>query len=194
MYSTDPRLTEIRYIPSSRRMYGQLEVCLEVPNLGQAVSFYAALFDCLPAATDGHVVWFDVPKSMLRIELREVQTPTATRLRLWTEPRGLEVLADRMRQIGVAVAQAGPTSERTGRAITFHDPGRNSWELYTSIGIGRPTVSRRRVTGPSWRALGERARAAVAAAAALESRFVRERQRHQDLRLPHSHRTTITRW
>ena len=39
----------------------------------------------------------------------------------------------------------------------------------------------------------KRARAAIAGATALETRFDVERQRHQSLRLPHSHRTMLIR-
>ncbi len=39
----------------------------------------------------------------------------------------------------------------------------------------------------------KRARAAIAGATALETRFDDERQRHQSLRLPHNHRTTLIR-
>jgi hypothetical protein len=73
----------------SKPARGQLEVSLDVPNLGQAVGFYSAFFDGAPSATERRIVWFDVPESTLRIELREALAPTATRLRLCTEPRRL---------------------------------------------------------------------------------------------------------
>lgn len=42
--------------------------------------------------------------------------------------------------------------------------------------------------------LVNRVRATMAGATALETRFDAERQRHENLRLPHSHRTTLIRW
>jgi hypothetical protein len=106
--------------PLSRPVRGQLEVRLDVPNLGQAVGFYSTLFDASPSAAERRAVWFDVPESTLRIELREALTPTTTRLRLCTDPRRLQVAAARLRQGGVAIAQAGLTPEGTPRHRDQH--------------------------------------------------------------------------
>jgi hypothetical protein len=59
----------------------------------------------------------------------------------------------------------------------------------------RRQVSRMQSLGLSTTAalLVNRVRATVAGATALETRFDAERQRHQNLRLPHSHRTTLIR-
>jgi hypothetical protein len=177
----------------SKPLCGQLEVSLDVPNLGQAVGFYSTLFDASPLAAERRMVWFDVPESTLRIELREALTPTAARLRLCTEPRRLQVLAARLSQRGVAITQAGLTREGNPRAISFHDPGCNWWELYASIIVAPPPMSIRRGTGRSRRSVAERVRAAVRAASALEARFDQERSRDQNLALSHSHRTAASR-
>src|ERR1700722_18497198 len=115
-----------------------IEICLEVPNLGQAASFYTAMFDALPTATERHMVWIDIPDSRLRLELREALTPATTRLRLCTEPHQLKLVTQRLRHGGVVIAQAGLTTGENPRSITFRDPGHNSWELYTPISTTRP--------------------------------------------------------
>jgi hypothetical protein len=180
--------------PFSKRVSGQLEVSLDVPDLDRAVGFYSTLFDASPSAAERRMVWFDVPESTLRIELREALTPTATRLRLCTEPRRLQVVAARLSQGGVAIAQAGLTREGNPRAISFRDPGRNYWELYASINVAPPPMSILRATGRSWRSLTEGLRAAVRAASAVEARFDQERSHAQSLALRHGHRTAIDRW
>jgi hypothetical protein len=174
-------------------VWGQLEVSLDVPDLGQAVSFYSTLFDVSPSASERRAAWFDVPESTLRVELREALTPATTRLRLCTEPRRLRLVADRLSQSGVAIAQAGLTPNGSPRAISFHDPGRNSWELYVSITVADPPTSIRGTARSTWRSISERLRAAVRASSALESRLEHERGRDKDLSLRHSHRAAILR-
>ena len=141
-------------------MHGELEIRLEVPNLGEAASFYTALFDALPAATERQTVWVDIPDSRLRIELREALTPTTTRLRLCTEPRQLELVTGRLRRDGMVIAQAGLTTGGNPRSISFRDPGDNSWELYTPISVSRPPRRIREITS-GLRYLSQLARAAV---------------------------------
>jgi hypothetical protein len=127
----------------ARPLRGQLDVRLDVPNLGQAVGFYSAFFDVAPLVAERRAVWFDVPDSPLRIELREALTPIGTQLRLCTDPR----------------------------AISFHDPGRNRWELYASIAIPAPPRPSHRSAGRAWRSLTHGIGAAIRAASAMESRF-----------------------
>jgi hypothetical protein len=184
MYCVDPRLTQLSHTRSTNWTYGQLEVCLEVPNLGHAVNLYTALFDAAPTAAERHIVWIDVPDSPVRLGLREVPTPTARRLRLCTDPRRLEVLADRLRRAGMVIAQTGPTPEGTPRSLTFQDPGHNSWELYTPIDTSPPPRATARATSKWWRNLAQHARTALADTVALETRFDHEHQRHQAPRRP----------
>jgi hypothetical protein len=127
------------------------------------------------------MVWFDVPESTLRIELREALTPTATRLRLCTEPRHLQVVAARLRESGVVIAQAGLTAHGNPRAISFQDPVRNYWELYASVIADLPSRSIRRPIGRRWLSLTDSVRAAVRAASAVEARFGQERTSAQNL-------------
>jgi hypothetical protein len=176
---------------SSEPVCGQLEVSLDVPNLGQAVGFYSRLFDVSPLAAERRAVWFDVPESVLRIELREAPAPTATRLRLCTDPRRVHVVAARLSQGGVAVAQAGLAREGSPRAISFRDPGRNSWELYSSIIGTAPPMPTRRSAGGPWRSLTERMGAAMRTASAVEVRF--DRERNQIISLTR-HRSRAPQW
>jgi hypothetical protein len=117
---------------ASTPVRGQLEVRLEVPNLGQAVGFYSNIFAACPTAVERRMVWFAVPDSTFCIELREPLTPTPTRLRLCTEPHRPQRVAAELSRFEVTVAQAELTREASARAISFHDPGRNHWELYTT--------------------------------------------------------------
>ena len=95
----------------SRPVRGELEVSLDVPNLGQAVGFYSNVFDAWPMAIERRLAWFDVPDSTLCIELREALTPTATRLRLCTEQRRVQQVAAQLSRSGVTVLQAGLTRQ-----------------------------------------------------------------------------------
>jgi len=165
---------------------GQLEVRLDVPNLGQAVGFYSNIFDARPTAVERRMVWFDVPDSTLRIELREALTPTAIRLRLCTDLHRLQRVAARLSRSGVTIAQAGLTREGTPRAISFHDPGHNYWELHASIIPASPPTSIHRSIGRSLRSITRRAQAAWSASASVEARF--HEQRAHDEALLRRHR------
>jgi hypothetical protein len=166
--------------PSAKRVSGQLEVTLDVPNLGRAVGFYSNVFDAEPAATERHMAWFDVPGATLRIELREALTPTATRLRLCIEPPHLQAVTARLSRGGVAIAQAGLTREGGPREIMFRDPGRNCWNLYSPIEAAAPPMPVRR-TGQFWRSLTDSIRAAWASDSGVEARFQQERSRAESL-------------
>ena len=67
-------------------MKDQLAVTLNVPDLGRAIGFYSTLLAVSPQAAQRRVAWFDVPDSPLRLELREGDTRTATRLRICATP------------------------------------------------------------------------------------------------------------
>jgi hypothetical protein len=149
---------------------GQLQVSLEVPNLGQAIGFYSTIFAARPTAVERRMVWFAVPDSTFCIELREAAAPTPTRLRLCTEPRRLQRVATELSRTGTSVAQAGLTREGSARAISFHDPGHNHWELYTSIVATLPRQTPRRIA-QSIRSLTRRARNAWSASGSVEARF-----------------------
>lgn len=135
---------------------GRLEVSLEVPNLGHAVGFYSNIFAARPTAVERRIVWFAVPGSTSLIELRETLTPTPTRLRLCTEPHRVKRVATELSRSGVAVAQAGLTRDGSPRAISFRDPGRNHWELYTSIIASSPPADGHHSIAQSWRSLRAR--------------------------------------
>jgi hypothetical protein len=83
------------------------------------------------------MAWFDVPKSVLRLALREVGTPAPLRLRLCTDPKQLRALSAAARRIGLRTAEAGLAGAGP-RAVFFSDLGGNRWEVCTPIG----TVSR----------------------------------------------------
>jgi hypothetical protein len=164
----------------------QLEVRLDVPNLGQAVVFYSNIFNARPMAVERRMVWFEVPDSTLSIELREAVTPSATQLRLCTEPRHLQRIAARLTRSGVAIAQAGVTREGRPRAISFHDPGHNCWELYEPIvASSSPASVHARIARP-WRSLTRHVQAAWSASASFEERF--NQQRAHDEALLHRYR------
>ena len=186
---------------SSNGPWSEVEVGLDVPNLGRAVGFYCNLFEVSPSGAERRTVWFDVPGSKLRIELKEALTPTPTRLRLCTEPHRLQAVVARLRQGGVAVVQAGLTREGTPRAVSFRDPGRNRWELYASILAPPPPIPSDRDTGHGRDSLTERARVAISAAARavsdaglIEARFEHEQSRAQTLVSRHGSQTEINRW
>lgn len=150
---------------------GQLEVSLEVPNLGQAAVFYSRIFAACPAAVERRMVWFAVPDSALCIELRETLTPTAIRLRLSTGPDRLHRVTAELGRSGVSVARTGLTRDGSPRAISFRDPGRNHWELYTSIVQSASPPDVHRSFARWWRSLSRRARAEWSASASVEARF-----------------------
>jgi hypothetical protein len=159
---------------SSPPLIGHLEVRLDVPNLGHAVSFYSRVFDTHPTVVERRLAWFEVPESTLCIELREALTPVQARLRLCTDQSRLQRIASRS---GVTVAQARLTLAGSPRAISFMDPGHNHWELYTPIVASSPPPGTHRSIRRSLRLLTRRARAAWTASAAVEARF-HERQAH----------------
>jgi hypothetical protein len=114
---------------------------------------------CPSDAVERRIVWFAVPDSTCCIELREALTPTPTRLRLCTEPHRVHRVAAELSRSGVTVAQAGLTRDGSPRAISFRDPGRNYWELYTSIIAVSPPPDLHRSIARSWRSLTRRVRA-----------------------------------
>ena len=95
-------------------MTDQLEVTLNVPDLGPAVRFYRTLLDSPPAAAERRVAWFDVPGSELRLAVRETATPSATGLRVCIDPDRLRAASRRLHrpEHGSSRAASRPTGIR----------------------------------------------------------------------------------
>ena len=168
-------------------MTGQLEVSLDVPNLGRAIGFYSALLGATPSATARRTAWFDIPDSTLRIELREASTPSATRLRLCTESRHLRALSARLSETGVVIAEAGLSQGGGPRAIRFSDPGHNGWELCTAIGAAPRLTQPGVPAGRLWRSFAGFIRRLVSPGP-VEAAFRREHTREERLFLRHGGR------
>ena len=104
-----------------------------MPHLRRAVSFYSTLLDAPPQAAERRVAWFDVPDSPLRIALRERSAPSATSLRVCTDPTRLRAATTRLKQTGVRTVASGLAGDGHPRAVEFSDPGGNRLEFCTSL-------------------------------------------------------------
>jgi catechol 2,3-dioxygenase-like lactoylglutathione lyase family enzyme len=122
----------------------QYQVTLNVPHLGRAVSFYSTLLGVSPKAAKRRVAWFDVPESPLRLALREGSAPSATHLRVCTDPTRLRAATTRLRQVGVPTTASRRATDGHPRAIEFSDPGGNRLEFCAPLAAA-PVVDRRRI-------------------------------------------------
>jgi catechol 2,3-dioxygenase-like lactoylglutathione lyase family enzyme len=165
----------------------QYEVTLNVPHLRRAVSFYSALLDAPPKAAERRVAWFDVPDSPLRLALREGSDPSATSLRVCTDPTRLRAATARLRQIGVRAVGSGLATDGHPRAIELSDPGGNRLEFCAPLSA-TPAAQRRTDFAGLLRSGAQRLRRSLSAGP-VDQRFDDARAREQFMLLRIGRRT-----
>jgi predicted enzyme related to lactoylglutathione lyase len=169
-------------------MTDQLEVTLNVPDLGPAVRFYRTLLDSPPVAAERRVAWFDVPGSELRLAVRETATPSATGLRVCIDPGRLRAASRRLQQTGARVVASGLATDGHPRAIALSDPGGNRMELCSPLAQA-PLAPRRSLDARELLRSGARLLASAFSAGAIGERLDSARAHDQLMALGHARRT-----
>ena len=169
-------------------MTDQLEVTLNVPDLGRAVRFYRTLLDSPPVAAERRVAWFDVPGSELRLAVRETATPSATGLRVCVDPGRLRAASRRLHQTGARIVASGLAIDGHPRAIALSDPGGNRVELCSPLAQAPPAPRRQLDTRGLLRS-GARLLASAFSAGAVGERLDSARAHDQLMALGHGRRT-----
>ena len=169
-------------------MTDQLEVTLNVPDLGRAVRFYRTLLDSPPVAAERRVAWFDVPGSELRLAVRETATPSATGLRVCVDPGRLRAASRRLHQTGARIVASGLATDGHPRAIALSDPGGNRVELCSPLAQAPPAPRRQLDTRALLRS-GARLLASAFSAGAVGERLDSARAHDQLIALGHGRRT-----
>ena len=163
-------------------MKDQLAVTLNVPNLGRAIGFYSTLLAVAPEAADRRVAWFDVPDSPLRLELRQGDTRTATRLRICAPPSRIRAAHKRSRQEGMRYVESGLMPGGHPRALALTDPGGNHLELCAPLGRARAARTWS-VDAGRWLRSGRQVLHALLTPGPLERRFDQARTREEGMLL-----------